>query len=285
MIVIKSTDTESIRPFVNALTIPSPASHKGQNGKLLVVGGSQLFHAASLWAAEVASHFVDMVHYASTEENNEIMHALKVLFRNGIVVPRSSLQEYAQEDDAILIGPGMVRTGAEAQVTLSLTKELLLAHPEKRFVLDAGALQVMQADWLTSLKEPAIVTPHQMEFAQLFGRDLSNMPLEEKARAVAASARAHNTVVLLKAVVDIISDGTEVYVVEGGNAGLTKGGTGDILAGIVGSFRTKNDPIVSAVLGSYILKRTADHLFQTKGTWYNNSDLIGSVSDVLHSLL
>lgn len=285
MINIKSKDTEGIQLYVQKLVIPSAQSHKGQNGKVLVIGGSHLFHAASIWAAEVASHFADMVHYCSTAENNEIMKSLKTAFRNGIVVPRGAMKEYVQEDDAILIGPGMVRTGDEATVTETITRSLLELYPAKRFILDAGALQMMKAEFLIDMKEKTIVTPHQHEFARLFGRDVSDLSLEEKARAVAAAARAHNTVILLKAIVDIISDGNETVIVEGGNAGLTKGGTGDILAGLVAALRTKNDPVTSAVLGSYLLKRTADELFQKKGTWYNNSDLIGSIPEVLNSLL
>ena len=55
------------------LTLPSKTSHKGQNGRLLIIGGSHLFHAASFWALQVASRIVDLVHYSSTVENNRIV--------------------------------------------------------------------------------------------------------------------------------------------------------------------------------------------------------------------
>src|SRR4030042_3221729 len=89
--------------------IQKPDSHKGQNGKILIIGGSSLFHSASIWAAEIASYFVDIVHYSSTVENNEVFLALKKKFRNGIVVSQKDLLHYIQEDDAILVGPGMIR--------------------------------------------------------------------------------------------------------------------------------------------------------------------------------
>src|SRR5579864_8248940 len=92
------------------LYIPPPDSHKGQNGKLLIIGGSHLFHAASLWALNIASRVVDMLFYSSVPENNQIVQELKKEFRNGIVVPRTEIENYAQEADCILIGPGMVRT-------------------------------------------------------------------------------------------------------------------------------------------------------------------------------
>jgi NAD(P)H-hydrate epimerase len=76
------------------------------NGKVLIIGGSTLFHSASLWAAEIASYFVDMVHYSSTVENNEIFLKLKTIFRSGIIVHRKDLLHYVQEDDAILFRAG-----------------------------------------------------------------------------------------------------------------------------------------------------------------------------------
>ncbi|MBI1862774.1 NAD(P)H-hydrate dehydratase [Candidatus Microgenomates bacterium] len=285
MIQIKSTSTDDIQPYLQKLHTPEAGSHKGQNGKLLVIGGSGLFHAASIWAAEIASHFVDMVHYSSTEENNEVMKQLKILFRSGLVVSQTDIDHYTNEDDAILIGPGMVREGTESTITHDLTKRLLHEYPYKPFVIDAGSLQMMKAEWLKDLKEPAIVTPHQLEYQRLFGQDVSKLSVEEKAHSVTNMAREYKTTVLFKAIVDIISDGEQTIIIEGGNAGLTKGGTGDILAGLVAALRTKHDPLTSAVLGSYILKRAADQLFTSKGTWYNNSDLIGCIPNVLKSLV
>src|SRR3989344_5963459 len=94
---------------IKSLYMPPVRSHKGQNGRLLVIGGSHLFHAASLWALQVASRIVDLVHYSSVEENNEIVQKLREEFRDGIVVPRPEVENYIQEDDCILIGPGIVR--------------------------------------------------------------------------------------------------------------------------------------------------------------------------------
>src|SRR3989338_2570751 len=94
---------------IQGLFLPSSASHKGQNGKLLLIGGSHLFHAASLWALTVASRIVDMVFYSSVPENNEIVRRAKKEFRNGIVVPRSKVENYIKEADCVLIGPGLPR--------------------------------------------------------------------------------------------------------------------------------------------------------------------------------
>lgn len=285
MNIIKTSDSESLKTLFTDFIKPEEQSHKGQNGKILIIGGSKLFHSASLWAAEVASHFVDMVHYASTKENNEIMHSLKTVFRNGIVVHQADTERYIEEDDAVLIGPGMMREGEEGMETKRLTEHVLKGHPRKRFVLDAGALQTIDNLVLTGLEETVILTPHQGEFKTLFGTDLMPLPLEKKSAIVAETAEKYHCVILLKAIDDIISDGSETYVVRGGNAGLTKGGTGDVLAGITVALRSKHDALRSALYSSIILKRTADSLSMQKGSWYNVSDIIKDVPLTVASLV
>jgi len=128
--LIKTSDTRSVKSIFNQLKLPQPNSHKGQNGRVLIIGGSSLFHSASLWAAEVASHFCDMVHYSSTEENQEIFLSLKKKFHNGIIVPQEKLMDYVKEDDVILVGSGMMREGAEAKYTFDLTRSLIKNFPE-----------------------------------------------------------------------------------------------------------------------------------------------------------
>lgn len=283
--VIKTSDSKLVKDYLNKLTLPKSDSHKGQNGRVLIIGGSSLFHSASIWAAEIASHFCDMVHYSSTKENKEIFLSLKKKFRNGMIVPQEKLLEYVREDDAVLIGSGMMREGDEAKYTFDLTKSLIDNFPEKQFVIDAGALQVMKADWLLKLKTSAIITPHQKEFEKLFDVSIHQSNVENKIKLVQEMAKKYQVIILLKAVVDIISNGTETYVVEGGNAGLTKGGTGDILAGLTTALSATNSSLTSAVSASILLKKTGDKLFQSKGYWYNIDNIIELIPEVLHSIV
>jgi len=273
--LIKTIDINSIKKLFKSFTLPNKNSHKGQNGKVLIIGGSSLFHAASLWAAEVCLHFVDMVHYSSTVENEKIFHELKKTFRNGIIVPQKELDHYVQEDDTILIGPGMMRDGKEGEYTKSLTKRLIDQFPDKKFVFDAGALQMMDKEWLKKLKTKAILTPHKKEFETLFGK---NQDIKE-------TADKYKVVILLKEIVDTVSDGKTTYVVEGGNAGLTKGGTGDVLAGLTAAFYSKNTAFDSAVFASILLKIAADRLFESSGYWYNISDIISRLPKELTKIV
>lgn len=280
MKILKTSSPKDIEPFVKKIQMPVSNSHKGQNGKVLIIGGSQLFHSASLWSAEIASHFADMVHYASTEENDKIFLSLKKKFRNGIIVSRDQLEPYIQEDDVILIGPGLERN----KETESLTEKVMKMATNKQLVIDAGSLQMMNPKLLQKLTKPAIVTPHQQEFEKLFGVSVGEMTDNEKAEIVRKSAEEYKCVVLMKSITDFVSDGKTVIQVVGGNQGLTKGGTGDILAGIVSGLVAHSDQVSACVCASYILKKTADQLFLGRGYWYNNSDILDTIPKVVNSI-
>src|SRR3989338_3367678 len=198
--LVKTSDFKLIKSFLNKLSLPKPNSHKGNNGRVLIIGGSSLFHSASLWAAEVASHFCDIVHYSSTVENEKIFLSLKKKFRNGMIVPQEKIMEYAKEDDAILVGSGMMREGKEAKYTYDLTKSLIENLPDKQFVFDAGSLQMMKPEWLLSLKKPAVITPHQKEFEKLFDVLIHQNSTEEKVKLVQTMAKKYETIILLKAI-------------------------------------------------------------------------------------
>ncbi|MBP7832377.1 MAG: NAD(P)H-hydrate dehydratase [Candidatus Levybacteria bacterium] len=257
---------------------PSSDSHKGQNGKLLIIAGSTLFHAASIWPLTVASRMLDMVFYASVPENNEIVQKSKVDFKNGIVVTRDNLESYVKEADCILIGPGLPRPeGKHAgdDDTKELTQRLLTQFPDKKWVIDGGSLQVIDPSILLELSQTPILTPHHAEYERLFG-----------AANITDMAKKYNCVILLKGEVDEIASPAELVSVSGGNAGMTKGGTGDVLAGLVASLYCKNDdPFLVACSASYINKKAGESLSKTVGTFFNASDLANEIPKVMHELI
>lgn len=304
--VIYTRDQISTMPYLRKIRIPAAVSHKGQNGKVLIIGGSSLFHGAIIWAAEAASLLADMVHVASTEENNEIIRSLKVKWQTGIVIRQSTIPEYAHEDGVILVGNGMMRDSAshvhdetcsdkawsdivaiknEGIFTREAVYHLINSYPDKQFVFDAGVLQMMHPNWLKKVNIRPIITPHQKEFASLFGTDLTQLSIEDKQAIVMHHAQKYNCIIVLKAVEDIITDGTQCVRVVGGNAGLTKGGTGDILAGIIAGLVSTTDPFASAVCGSYLLKKTADTLFTMKGYWYSVHEILDELPHTLRGIL
>ncbi|MDZ7586493.1 MAG: NAD(P)H-hydrate dehydratase [Patescibacteria group bacterium] len=246
---------------------PLKDSHKGENGKLLVVGGSELFHAASMWSLEVASRVVDMVFYSSVPVNEAIIKKQKERFHDGIVVPRGKLEKYIEEADCILIGPGMERD----EKTREKVNELLGKYQDKKWVVDGGALQVMDKNLLN---EKMIITPHHQEYKLLFG--------EEKAEIV---AKKYNCVMVLKGKNDRICDAKQCLINQTGNEGMTKGGTGDVLAGLIAALYCKNEAFLAAACGTYLNGLAGDRLYERVGRYFNASDLVREIPGVMGEVL
>lgn len=261
------------------LYIPDNNSHKGQNGKLLVIGGSILFHSASLWVLDIASRIVDMVYYSSVKQNNEIVLHQKEVWRNGIIVPREKINHYIEEADAIVIGPGLPREEGREQGdddTKTLTETLLKKYPEKKWVIDGGSLQVIQPD---VLPKDSIITPHHGEFEKLFG-------VKGDVKTVEEMAEKYSINIILKGSSDLVcSNKGELVEISGGNAGMTKGGTGDVLAGLTGALLAKNDPFLSAKCASFLNKKAGEALFEKVGVYFNASDLVNEIPAVMKRYL
>ncbi len=287
----------SISAYLKKITLPDQYSHKGQNGKLLIIGGSHLFHAASKWSLDIASKFVDMVFYASVPSNNKLVEEAKGGFWNGIVVEREHLESYLEEADAILIGPGMQRyerNGADTAKTSESTSVpptpdewdhdtekivnyLLEKYPNKKWIVDAGALQMVNPQLLTA---STIITPHHGELERVLSRVSSELQVPSESQALQFLVD-NGVTVLLKGPVDYVYHGAELIEITGGNPGMTKGGTGDVLAGLVAALYTHHDAPTAAVVGSYINKATGEKLAQTVGPFFNASDLVQVVPEVL----
>lgn len=255
------------------ITLPQNDSHKGENGKLMIIGGSQLFHAASKWSLEIASKFVDMVFYSSIRENNDLIREAKANFVNGIVIEREQIEEYIVEADAVLIGPGMMRVDD----TTNLANYLISKYSDKKWVIDAGALQMFDPNFLNS---NMVITPHAKELAMA----LSNLGVQDNAyqdlsKRVLPLLKTGATIVY-KGQIDFVFSGQKVIQVEGGNAGMTKGGTGDVLAGLLAALLCTHSSFTSAVVASYINKKAADFLYHEVGPYFNASDLVEAIPHV-----
>jgi len=257
---------------------PHPNSHKGQNGKLMIIGGSKLFHAASLWALKVASRIVDMVFYSSVPDNNEIVKVLKKEFRDGIIIRRDKIGDYIDEADCVLIGPGLPRLEGQEEEdndTKELTETLLKKYPYKKWVIDGGSLQVINP---SIIPNASIITPHKGEFSKLFGKDADE-------EVISSMAKKYGIVILTKGEKDIVCSKEECVKVLGGNPGMTKGGTGDVLAGLTASLYCKNEAFLSACAGSYINKKAGDYLYKSVGPYFNASNLTNEIPKIMKRLL
>jgi len=252
----------NITKYYKLLVMPQKNSRKGENGRVLVIGGSKLFHAASFWAACMASKIVDMVHFSSpTVENNELMRVrAKAKFWEGIVVPWEEIGHYIEEDDCVLIGPGMERGGE----TREIVNELLVKYPQKRWVVDGGALQEVDP---RLLNKNMIVTPNKRE-SEILGDKIPK-----------------DVTVLAKGLVDLVTDGKEKIEINGGSPGMTKGGTGDVLSGLVAGLYAKSPPLASCVVASQANKRAGGNLANKVGPFFSAGEMISEVPKVLGEML
>lgn len=307
-----------IKECLRHLKIPQPHSHKGDNGKLLLIGGSNFFHAASKWSLDVASRFVDMVFYASVKENNDLMKEAKSQFWNGIVIPRNQIESYIDEANCILIGPGMERVEHKAETsalikpsseeweddTEKIINYLLKSYPNKKWVIDAGALQMVYPQLLT---QSCIITPHLGELQRILTKLSSAEEASELVKTLQDYLESENensitdlfeqhqlmaklldtgVTILIKGRIDIIcSNQYHPIFIKGGSPGMTKGGSGDVLAGLIGGLYCMNTPQESALLGSYVNKKAGETLHYTVGPFFNSSDLAQEVPKVFWSIL
>lgn len=251
-----------------------------KNGQVTIIGGSELFHGAPLLSLKTTSRIVDMVFFSSPEPSiGQVASLLKSKLFSFIWVPWDEVGEYIKKSDAILIGPGLMRYRREKErekgegkdeawaLSKNVTEGLLRKFPSKKWVIDAGSLQVMKPEWIP---EGAILTPNKKEYNLLFG-DMNPAEVSKKRKCT----------VILKGEVDLVCSYGKCVEIKGGNAGMAKGGTGDVLAGLVTALYAKNEAFLSAKCASHIAKKTGDVLFNKIGTNFNADDLCSYVPEVL----
>jgi len=264
---------------------PDNDSSGEDNGQITVIGGSHLFHGAPLFAVKVASRIVDMVFFSTPEKSvGSVAEQMKSKLLSFVWIPWEETGDYIEKSEAVLIGPGFMRFKSEkvphgerhhvcdevCQVTRSITEEFLKKFPNKRWVIDAGSLQTIDPVWIP---ENAIITPNKKEFEILFG-DLS--PKE--------AAKKYKCIIVLKGPSTFVYSGEKEMEVRGGNAGMTKGGTGDVMAGLTAALLAKNEPLLAAASAAFITKAAGDELYKKVGVNYNSDDLADKIPEVIASL-
>lgn len=278
------------KELLKKLFKPTEKSSGEDNGQVTIIGGSKLFHGAPLFSLITASRIVDMVFFATPEKSvGMIAEQIKSKLLSFIWIPWEDLESYIEKSDAVLIGPGFMRFGSEStpesdrdysnhnegKQTREVTERLLKKFPEKRWVIDAGSLQVMDVDWIP---KNAVLTPNKKEFKMLFGTDASDFTVSQKAKEFSCT-------IVSKGPESLVCSPEKCLVVRDGNPGMTKGGTGDVLAGLTVALLAKNDPFLAASAASYIEKAAADELFKEVGTHYNADDLADKIPETFNNLV
>ncbi len=236
---------------------------------MLIVGGSKTYHGAPILAALAAARFCDLVYFSSTEENNSLMKKMKGATPNVIAVPKGKFPFALSHSDCVLVGNGM-DVGVKTKRVLGK-----ILRTGKRCVLDAAALRVLP---LELLHQNCMLTPHAGEFEAAFG-------MGANAANAALASKKHGCTILLKGAVDTVASGGKVIFVPGGNAGMTKGGTGDVLAGLAAAlFSRCSSPLRAAYSASALNKKAGGRCFEKFGYNFSSQDLAGELAGAAKGL-
>jgi NAD(P)H-hydrate epimerase len=273
---------------VLATAKPRPSeSHKGDFGRLLVLGGSEVFSGAPTFVAQAALRTgVDLAYLAAPEKT---AYAISSMSPDLITIKLagdhlnlsnvSELKEHVETCNAVVLGPGLGLHDETCEAVSAIID--IVERAGKPLLLDADGLKAF-ASFKRKLKVPLVLTPHAGEYAILTGRKLPET-LPQKVTEVQKAAAKLNAVILLKGHVDIISDGNRFKLNFTGNPGMTVGGTGDVLSGVVGAFLAqKVDPFEASVAGAFVNGAAGDFVFQEIGPHMVASDLIDWIPHVLN---
>lgn len=259
-------------------------SHKGENGYVLIVGGSEDYTTAPALAGLASLRAgCDSVTIAAPEKVAWVMNQVsldlishKVKGTNLNIKNAKELAKFADRFDAILLGNGLTRASDKFCQT---------------FIKKFQGLKVVDADALKSASfkdfHNSILTPHEKELEIMLtnsGKEfllpkIRQSNAKEKADILQGNLRyflQNNNVLLLKGATDIIISRNKIAFNRTGNPGMTKAGTGDVLAGLVLGFLGKTkDMFKSAVAGSYINGMVGDQLLKKKkGYSFIASDIV-----------
>jgi len=242
------------------------SSRKGDNGKVLVLGGSYLYHGAPILSSLAALRTgADLVYTCVPKIN---VTATRAYSPNLIVVPlvdakltrgavRKLLGIIPKELDSATIGMGLGIQDREALKILVkdlLDRAVLLS-------LDASALV---PDILTEIKDKKVtVTPHAGEFKRLFGEAPSDN-VKQRTALVEKYAKDNGITILLKGPTDVVSNGSKTFLNPKNLASMTVGGTGDVLSGVVAAMLCKNKTPVEAASAAVYVNGKAGALAQKK---------------------
>jgi len=264
-----------------------PESHKGDFGRLLIVGGSEIYTGAPSYVALAALRTgVDLAYVAAPEETARIVSSfspnLITIKLEGDHLASENLDEikiWLEKVSGVVVGPGL---GVHKD-TISAVKELLdvIEHFRLPVLLDADALKAF-GQYRRKIETSAVLTPHPGEFKAVSGKEPSR-EMENRIEDVRGLAREVDCTVLLKSHVDIVSDGSRWKLNRTGNPGMTVGGTGDVLSGIVGAFLSQGcDPFHASCAGAFINGAAGDFVFSEKGYHMVATDLIEKIPIVMN---
>lgn len=265
-----------------------PTSHKGDYGRLLVIGGNEVYSGAPTLASLAAMRTgVDLVYLAMPHkiayEATSISPDLIIIKLQGDHLNPSNietLKPFIKNVDVVAIGPGLGLDSETQEFVKACVDEVERAG--KTLVLDADGLKAF-SKIKRSLKVPLVLTPHAGEYTILTDEILPEN-LEARINVIQKTAKKFNATILSKGQIDIICNQEKVKLSTTGNQGMTVGGTGDVLVGIVSGLITLGaDPFEAAVAGAFINGAAGDFVASEIGFHIVASDIIGYIPIVMQN--
>jgi ADP-dependent NAD(P)H-hydrate dehydratase len=253
----------------------SSSSRKGDNGTVLVAGGSRFYHGAPVLATMAALRSgADLVYTAVprsiiTEVRSFSPAIIALPLPDDKLTIGSANRLVAmlpKNTDSACVGMGM---SLDPEGLATLVRKLRQAGT--KVVLDASALipQIVEQISDTGI----IVTPHIGEYKRLFGFEPGSTT-EEMISNVHSVAKEHGMTIVLKGSVNIISDGEQIAAIKRSTPAMTVGGTGDVLSGLVAGLLTKMEPFDAAVVAIYVNGNAGALAFKQAGLHIIATDLI-----------
>jgi len=259
-------------------------SRKGDNGTVLVVGGSYIYHGAPILSSIAALRCGTDLVYTSVPKIN--VASTRSVSPNLIVIPlvdqkltrgavNKLLGAIPKNLDSATIGMGLAIQ--EKNALLVLVKSLL--DKDVRLSLDASALI---PDVLPLLSDKnVVVTPHAGEFKKLFGEVPPNSQ-KERVSLVEKKASEFGITVLLKGATDVISNGKKTFLYTKKIPAMTVGGTGDVLSGLTAGMLAKNRNSLESAVAATFINGLAGKAVQKKfGLHMTSMDLLEEIPNVM----
>jgi len=263
--------------------IPNVDSHKGENGRLLIIGGGPYTGAPALAGLAAYRMGVDLVHIATPAKTyqviasyspNFIVHKLNgdVLINDDLTI----LRNWVDKVEAVIIGPGLGENKKTSEAIIDFIK-----FCQKPLVIDADAIKPVASNLEVLKKHTGVITPHAGEFKILSGEKIQP-DLEKRTEQVRAFAQKIGFTILQKGNIDIISDGEKIKLNRTGNPAMTVGGTGDVLAGLAGAMLSKGvTPFNSARIAAFTNGMAGDLTFRDLGYSLMSTDIIERIPTII----
>lgn len=267
-------------------------SHKGTFGTVLVIGGSyempNAVYLASQGAVNSGTGLVKIAFPAVAYS------AIAPKTCEQVLIPLESnkmgrisqnaikrIEKEMKNCSCVLVGCGMGNDDDTKAVT-----EFIIKNSEVPVILDADGINCLKdnIDILDSAKAPVVLTPHPKEMSRIAGVSVDDIQ-ENRGAVVKSFTKAHKSVLVLKGASTLVgcTEYNDIYVNNSGNPGMSTGGTGDVLAGIIASFTAQGlDPFKSAMAGVKIHGIVGDNVTEKYSMMGNTPSLmLGELPSVL----